>query len=114
MKQLSGLTFTLSPTSGSFFKASRLDLRRSWNASPIDVRMTFLSALNACLAAPDPRPPQPISPTLLVSPGEAAEDFVPRINGPERALPSAAAVEVFKKVRREVDGSFCIIKSEAD
>src|SRR3954465_4385023 len=106
MKQFSGFTSTRSPTSWSFLRLARLDLRRSSNVSPIAVRMTFLSALRAFLAAPEPRPPQPIKPTFIVSPGEAAEDLLPRINGPDKAPPMAATVELLRKVRREVERVF--------
>src|SRR6266850_1279816 len=106
MKQLSGFTSTRSPTSRSFLRLARLDFKRSSNVSPMAVRITFLSAPSASLAAPDPRPPQPINPTLIVSPGEAPEDLLPRINGPVKAPPMAAAVELFRKVRREVETEF--------
>src|SRR3954447_7442361 len=108
MKQLSGFTFTRSPTSRSVFNKFRLPFKRSGNVSAMDVRTTFLSAFKACLAAPEPRPPHPINPTRMVSPGDAADDLVPRISGADKAPPSAAAVEVLRKVRREVDCSFCI------
>src|SRR5258706_11145122 len=63
--------------------------------------MAFWRGINVCLAAPNPAPPQPIRPTLMVSPGEAAEDLLPRISGAASALPMAV-VEVFKNARREV------------
>src|SRR3954466_13064584 len=110
MKQLSGFTSTFSPTSLSFLRFARLDLRRSSNVSPMAVRSTFLSAPSASLAAPDPRPPQPIKPTLIVSPGEAAEDLLPRINGPDKPPPIAAAVELLRNVRRDVEMEFGAIR----
>src|SRR5438128_950179 len=50
-------------------------------------------------AAPVPRPPQPIKPTLIVSlPAAWAL--------PSRPRPIVAAVELFKKSRREADDAF--------
>src|SRR5262245_57348858 len=62
--------------------------------------LTFWSALRALVAAPVPRPPQPIRPTRIRSlpaactPGAVAE-------APTSVPAASAAVEVLRKSRRE-------------
>src|SRR5262245_59077919 len=65
-------------------------------------RTTFLSALSAWLAAPEPRPPQPTSPTFNVPELPAAKRLPGRMAGAAKALPMAA--EVLRKSRRVVSG----------
>src|SRR5262245_54362297 len=76
------------------------------------VTTAFASAVSAFPAAPLPRPPQPIKPILRVSPGEAAEDLVPRIAG--AAAQAAAVAEAFKNWRREVRLSCSIFMVKRD
>jgi len=57
--------------------------------------MIFLSAVKAWLAAPVPRPPQPISPTRSVS-LFAANEIWGKIEIGANTDPSAAVVDVFK------------------
>src|SRR5204863_6316509 len=71
--------------------------------SAMAVRTAFLSPRMAFMAASLPRPPQPIKPTRRVSPGEAADDLVPRMAG-TAMKPAAVAVEVLINWRREVEG----------
>src|SRR5437764_7284641 len=97
MKQWSGSTLIWSPP--SLFNVARLFFNWSSNTSAIAVRTTFLSAWIAWLAAPVPRPPQPISPTRNVS--VAAGDLWERLTFAVNTDPSAAAVEVFKNSCRE-------------
>src|SRR5438874_1923271 len=72
------------------------------------VRATFLSALRACCAAPVPRPPQPMRPTLMRSEPAARTDL-----GMSRgaAIAAVAMAEVLRTSRR--DGAelvlFCMI-----
>src|ERR1035441_972451 len=66
----------------------------------IAVRTTFLSALSAWLAAPEPRPPQPIKPTRSVSVFSLAKRFPGRIAGAASTLPTRA--EALRNSRREV------------
>src|ERR1035438_1254400 len=78
------------------------------------VRTTFLSALRAWLAAPEPRPPQPINPTRSVSVFSRAKSCPGISVGAASALPTRA--EVFRKSRREVrlfDGVFMIKRYRA-
>src|ERR1039457_6269260 len=78
------------------------------------VRTTFLSALRAWLAAPEPRPPQPINPTRSVSVFSRAKSCPGISAGAASALPTRA--EVLRKSRREVrlfDGVFMIKRYRA-
>src|SRR5882672_10388409 len=65
------------------------------------VSVAFLSPRSALSAASPPRPPHPTRPTRNSSPGDAAEDLVPRIAGPA-TNPAAVAVEALRNARREV------------
>src|SRR5262249_18257015 len=67
-------------------------------ASPIAHSLTFESALSACDAAPEPRPPQPIRPTFSSSP-PAAWTF--RGKAMAASEPATASDEVSKNVRRD-------------
>src|SRR6266542_1443730 len=85
----------------SRWSVARLSSSRSAKASAIATSLTFLSALSAWPAAPVPRPPQPIRPTRITSP-PAAWTWA------ARTPPTSAAVEVFKKSRREEAMSFLL------
>src|SRR6266542_6826154 len=85
----------------SRWSVARLSSSRSAKASAIATSLTFLSALSAWPAAPVPRPPQPIRPTRITSPPAAWTCAA-------RAPPTRAAVEVFKKSRREEAMSFLL------
>src|ERR1044071_2856584 len=67
------------------------------------VRTTFLSALSAWLAAPVPRPPQPISPMRSVS-LFAENALCERLTLAANTDPTVAAADVFRNCLREVDG----------
>src|SRR5687768_3269223 len=85
--------------------------RLSAKASPTAVKITFESAASASFAAPVPRPPQPTRPTFSVSPGDtaAARPCDDKTNGAAKPT-AAAALELFKKSRREViDVSFMLM-----
>src|SRR5437867_1529762 len=62
------------------------------------VRATFLSALRACWAAPVPRPPQPMRPTLSRSDPAAWTDFGMRRGA---AMAAVAMAEVLRTSRRD-------------
>src|SRR5262249_27996413 len=72
---------------------ARLRLRRSRKASPIAQSLTLRSALKAWAAAPVPRPPQPIRPTLSVSLPPAWTDVA--------RAPAATTAEALRNWRRE-------------
>jgi hypothetical protein len=66
------------------------------------VRTTPSPVDRACAAAPEPRPPQPTSPTFRVAPGErAAEAFPVKAKGLARAPLMAATLEVLRNCRRD-------------
>src|SRR6185436_17638651 len=69
---------------------------------------TLESACKACIAASEPRPPQPISPTLIVSPGESSALRLVKTNG---AATRAAvdALDARMKSRRDVTEFSCVM-----
>ncbi len=67
INEVSGFTVILLLMASSFFSDLKLPCRRSSKMSPMAVNIAFLSAFKACSAAPVPRPPHPMSPTLSVS-----------------------------------------------
>jgi len=80
----------------------RLRSIASGNASPIATSCTLLSAFSACDAAPVPRPPQPTRP-MRISSEPAAWAARSMVRPPSSPLPTAAADEVLRKLRRETD-----------
>ena len=72
--------------------------------SPIAYSTVLLSAASASAAAPLPRPPQPIRPTLSVS-LLAANDFSGKLRFAANTDPSAAVVDALKNCRREVEAA---------
>src|SRR5438270_712262 len=71
---------------------------RSSNASPIAQSLTFESALSACDAAPEPRPPQPMRPTFKSS---LAPAWTFRGMVSAASEPRAAAEDDSRNLRRE-------------
>lgn len=70
----------------------RIVSNRSSNAFPIAVSTTSLSALSAWLAAPEPRPPHPISPTRNFPPFSLPHNSPGRIAGAANAPPTKAVL----------------------
>src|ERR1035441_9948709 len=66
----------------------------------IAVRTTFLSAVRAWLAAPEPRPPPPIKPTRRLSVFGLGKSGPDKIAGAASTLPTSA--DALKNSRREV------------
>ena len=86
-------------------RSERLSSSRSAKASAIATSLTPESAVRACPAAPVPRPPQPTRPTLIVLlPAAWTRGTVkPVETAVAVAAPITAAVEPFRKSRREAD-----------
>ncbi len=90
-------TFTLSPTPGRRFRFSWLFSIWSAAMSAMAASSIFESACSAWLAAPVPRPPQPMSAIFSVLPASFSR---PGWTPEAMAVPSAAAAVVPRNVRR--------------